>query len=95
MIKITYDAGTVEAGGHVVRIDENIRERIAYQTQKNLLPPVVNVRIDGYDKDHEFDVSLQNGEELSCVVIKLDDGGGVVVTKMTEQNYLAQKHLEK
>lgn len=92
MIKIKYDHGTVEAGGVVFHIHNNIRDRVTFDTGTG---PVVNINIKGYDKDHEFNVALQATTLLECVVIKLDEKGEVNIEQMSEQSFMSRKHLQK
>lgn len=91
MITIKFDHGTIEAGGSVFHIHNNIRDRVTYKCS---MYGVVNITIDGYDVDHEFDVSLQGNLSLDCVVIKLDDDNKVSVEKMSEQSFMSRKHLQ-
>lgn len=85
MIKIRYDHGTVEAGGSVFRLHNNIRDRVTYESFKDEFGAAVEIKIKGYDKDHEFNVALQATLILECVVIELDKNGEVSVKKISEQ----------
>lgn len=91
MIKIKYDHGTIEAGGAIFHIHNNIRDRVTFDTDTG---PVAKINIKGYDKDHEFNVALQATKLLECVVIKLDDKGEVSIEQMSEQSFMSRKHLQ-
>lgn len=94
MIKIRYDHGTVEAGGSVFHLHNNIRDRVTYESAKDESGTAVEIKIKGYDKDHEFNVALQATLILECVVIKLDEKGEVSIEKMSEQSFMSRKHLQ-
>ena len=94
MIKIKYDHGTVEAGGSVFRLHNNIRDRVTFENAQGYLGPVVEINIKGYDKEHEFNVALQATTLLEVVVIKLDEKGEVNIEQMSEQSFMSRKHLQ-
>lgn len=91
MIKIIYDHKTVDNCGVVFRIFENAREKTSYK----ILPPgVVEITIDDFSEDLEFDVSMATNDTLYFVSIDIDQSGKVVVKKISEQAYLSQKHIQ-
>ncbi len=95
MIRIIFDQGTLEAGGHILHVHKNIRDRVTpVDNHSGFELGVMAVDVKGYDKDHEFDISLSSNLSLDCIVLKLDKTGEVSVERMSEQAFMSRKHMQ-
>lgn len=93
MINIHFDQDTIRQGGSVYHVNMNIVHRVTRHAAPDPAVLVAVIKIEGYDKTHDFDVSMKNNDLLMCVVIKLDANGEVSIEKMSEQSFMSRKHM--
>ena len=94
MIKIKYDSALVHAGGTVMQIHNNIKDRVKYEVGPITAgEAVISINIEGFTKELNFDLRYTQSYAIDVVVIKLNDNGEVSVEQMSEVSFNSQKHM--